>query len=87
MTTTTIETLPEPKCRLGYTEQQLKEILGSRYEEFNTWMVGQTFSVCVGRLYNHETKQYEIGCDGVSHGPATYRADVERFLRGLPVID
>lgn len=87
MTTTTVENLPKPQCRMGYTNEQIQEILGDRLEEFNSWMIGQTWSICNGRAYNHETRQYEVACDGVSHGDIIYRDDVERFLKGLPIID
>lgn len=78
--------LPKPECRYGYTTGQLRTILEDRFEEFFKWMYGQTMSLCDGRSYNHETKEYEKGCDE-PHGPVVYSHDLRRFLLGLPVID
>lgn len=72
--------LPEPECSSGYTGSQVAEIMGDRIGEFHQWMSGQTRSLCEGRRYNHETKEYEIDCDGISHGGITYVYDVQRFL-------
>ena len=79
--------IEEPECRMGYTHPQLVRILGERLPEFNKWMYGQTMTLCEGRQYNHDTKEYEVACDGVAHGGVVYSWDLNRFLRGLPVID
>jgi hypothetical protein len=79
--------LPEPACRLGYTRQQVEEILGDRLDKFTHWMRGQTMAGCEGYRYNHDTKERETACGGESHGGIAYPWDLERFLAGLPVID
>lgn len=83
--------LPEPSCPHGYTDDDLKAILGDdpvRWDEFHLWMYGQTMSLCDGRLYNHERKQYENSpCVDNPHGVVVYRGDLRRFLEGRPVID
>lgn len=75
-------------CPQGLTHSDLDELLGDRREEFNRWMVGQTMSICDGRSYNHELREYELTeCADSPHGVVAYSWDVERFLAGLPVID
>jgi len=80
-------TLPKPECEYGFTDTQVKEIMGSREAEFWTWMRGQTSCFCEGRAYNHEKKAYEPSCGGYAHGSVVYPWDVSRFLAGMPVID
>lgn len=87
-------TLPEPRCRLGYPSSQVREIMCSDQEfaHFQKWMVGQTLTGCNGYSYNHETEQYVRTCEaeewpGGGHGPVYYTHDVYRFMLGLPVID
>lgn len=76
----------KPECQLGYPIDQVQRILGDRFPEFNEWIAGQTVSICDGRSYNYETKQYEeTGCG--PHGSVIYSWDLDRFLKGLPVID
>lgn len=78
--------IEQPECALGYTDEQLKRILGDRLPEFMQWMAGQTVSLCDGRAYDHSRKEYvETGCG--PHGTVTYPWDLDRFLRGQPVID
>lgn len=77
----------KPECRLGYTRAQVAELFGNRVGEFDHWMRGQTIGLCEGKKYNHETESYEPACGGVEHGPAYYPWDVDRFIRGDPVID
>lgn len=79
--------LLEPECNWGYTTSQLEEILGDRFEEFGKFMVGQTMTLCEGRKYNHETKEYEESCGGVAHGGVVYPWDLDNFLRGGPILD
>jgi hypothetical protein len=79
--------LPAPDCRLGYTRDQLHQILGARYDEFTQWMQGQTIAICEGREYNPQTKSHTIACNGARHGVVTYRADVLRFLEGGAPLD
>jgi hypothetical protein len=76
----------QPECELGYTTEQLKEIIDNMLE-FDRWMNGQTRAICEGRKYNHDTREWEVACDGVAHGLVTYQSDVERYLAGAEVID
>lgn len=79
--------LPLPECKWGYTDQQLRSILGNRYSEFMGWMSGQTIAGCDARQYNHSTQEYEpSGCDK-PHGLVTYSNDLSGFLKGRPIID
>lgn len=78
--------LPVPQCRHGYTRAQVREIMGSRVDEFDRWMYGSTQVLCTGRAYVHETRQYVTDC-GVKHGTVTFSSDVARFLAGLPQDD
>jgi len=82
--------LPEPPaCPYGYTKEQIERIVGSaRLEEFNLWMTGQTMTLCEGRSYNHEKREYvENACANDPHGAVVYTHDLRRFVAGLPVID
>lgn len=78
--------MEKPNCHLGYTYEQLQDILGSRLDEFSHWMVGQTMSICEGQQYNYEKKDYEPTNCG-PHGMVVYPWDLQRFLHGKPVID
>lgn len=79
--------LPKPRCRYGYTEEQIGEIMSApQYREFKNWMFGQTQAICNGFEWSEAIKQeIETGCG--PHGTITYGQDVVRFLAGLPVID
>jgi hypothetical protein len=77
---------PPPVCKWGYTDAQIREIMGDRYAEFVGWMSGQTMALCDGLEYNHDKREYIQSCE-VGHGPVTYGWDILRFLEGLPVID
>lgn len=79
--------LPEPKCEYGYTYDQLEDVLGAGLGDFGSWMRGQTMTLCEGRRYNHDTKEYEESCGGLAHGGIVYRWDLERYLEGRPIID
>ena len=74
--------LPEPGCRLGYTHDQIVDIMGDQLEDFYEWMYGQTGAICEGRQYNRKTGEYEEACGGVAHGTVCYRWDVERYIEG-----
>lgn len=79
---------PKPECELGYTDVQVRVILGDRYDEFLRWMRrGQTVGYCSGMKWNPETEEYVPACAGVVHGGVFYPHDVARFLDGLPVVD
>lgn len=81
-----VNKLPSPDCETGYTRDQLREILGNRFEEFDGWMYGQTVALCEGRKWNYYTKEYEE-TDCGPHGPVVYSWDLKRFLDGRPIID
>lgn len=72
----------EPLCKYGYTNSQIEEIMGDDLDNFIEWMYGQTMMICEGRAYNHETKEYEEACGGVSHGTVFFNWDVQRYLEG-----
>jgi hypothetical protein len=75
-------------CPQGLTESDLEEVIGKELDDFHHWMRGQTMSICDGRSYNHEARQYEsTECADSPHGIVCYPSDVQRYLRGLPVID
>lgn len=79
----------EPECRLGYPEQQARELIehcGRRWEDFGIWIVGQTIGYCDGRRYVHETEKYEQA-EETAHGAVYYGHDIVRFLEGREVID
>lgn len=63
-------TLPPPVCTYGYSEDQVKDILGDRYGAFVEWHTGQTGAICEGG-----------DCDA-AHGLIVYAHDLKRFLSG-----
>lgn len=78
----------ERACDLGLTVDELQARLGGQYDAFMRWMRGQTMSICDGRRYDHEARRYfPTRCAPGGHGVVVYSHDVERFERGLPVID
>lgn len=80
--------LPEPECEAGYPRTQLMEIMDpQQYARLDIWLYGQTLALCQGKLYDHETGEYEECCNGVSHGTVVYPTDVHRFIHARPVID
>jgi len=78
--------LPAPVCELGYTQAELEQILGDRFDQFDLWMTGQTVAWCDGRQYNYETKEYEPTNCG-PHGMVVYPWDLQGFLNNAPVFD
>lgn len=77
---------PEPNCTHGYSFDLLDETLGAeRFAELMDWMRGQTMMLCDGRRYDHDTREYYE--TGHVHGPVVYPWDVQRFLRGGPIVD
>lgn len=75
-----------PDCQLGYPRSQVIALVGDRLAEFDQWMNGQTIALCDGRAYNYDRREYEdTGCG--PHGMIAYRWDMERFLRGGPILD
>ena len=80
--------MPEPSCPLGYTEADLQQHWGGRLKSLYATLAGQTGSICDGRSFNHETREYEpTACAEHPHGFTTYVHDVRRWLEGKPVID
>lgn len=79
--------LPAPECTGGYTDDQLRDLLGDRYAEFRRWMYGQTQMVCDGQRFNHDTGRYEPSSCGSPHGIVTYSCDVRAFLDGRAPLD
>lgn len=61
--------LPEPKCELGYTAKQVRDIVGD-YDYFRTWIYGQTMGHCEG-VYTDCNEE---------HGTAIYPQDLKRFI-------
>lgn len=76
-----------PACEAGFTRDQLADIFGVSLPDFDKWMYGQTQAICEGRKFNHDKREYEAACNGVAHGVVTYPWDVQRYMRGLPIID
>lgn len=80
--------IPDPECESGYPWSQIETFLGvERTEELMRWMRGQTMTLCEGRRYSHDTEDYSEKCGGVAHGPVVYAWDLERFMRGGPILD
>ncbi len=79
--------LPMPACKCGYTRNQVEAIMGDRLQEFDKWMYGQTMTLCEGKSYNHETREYEEACGGVAHGGVVYDHDLRGFLAKRPITD
>lgn len=78
--------IPPPRCKLGYPQDQLAEILGDRLDQFNQWISGQTIGVCNGRMFDHGNGVYlDTKCG--PHGPVVYRDDLLNFLSGGKVFD
>lgn len=67
--------LPAPECVYGFTEPQVREIMGDRLDRFHWWMRGQTISGCQGEK-----------CER-AHGGVVYEHDLVRFLDGRPIVD
>lgn len=72
------DTLPEPVCQYGYTQDQIDGLFGTpeTRQAFHSWMYGQTMAICEG----------EAPCTR-AHGLIYYESDVRRFILGLPVLD
>lgn len=78
--------MPEPDCRMGLTRAQVVALMGGRIGTFDHWMRGQTMAICDGSRFDYETQTQVPDC-GTAHGVVAYADDVQRFLRGLPVVD
>lgn len=78
--------LPKPKCKYGYTNPQIRKIMGDDLDRFMKWMRGQTIAECNGMEFDYETgKQRLSGCG--PHHLVYYPQDVENFLEGGPILD
>ncbi len=83
----------KPSCPHGYTEGDLARLFPSeeRRAEFYRWMNGQTFAMCDGRVFDPQimlTVPDAGPChNSGGHGWVYYTWDVDRFIRGLPIID
>ena len=66
----------KPWCKFGYTQEQLKEIMGKGYDGFREWMSGQTQAICDGKW----------PCS-VGHGTITYEWDLDQYLKGGRPLD
>lgn len=83
----TIITVPAPACQFGFPQAQVETMFGIFYPRFQKWMEGQTIGHCNRLMYSPEKGEYvPSGCTE-AHGYLYYPWDVERFIRGLPVID
>ena len=78
--------LPKPVCKYGYTMEELVDIFGARVVDFRRWMNGQTFTDCTGWEYDRK-RGFNVGSGCGPHGFVYYPWDVDRYNRGLPVID
>jgi len=88
---TKIEQLPPSDCPHGYPVAQLEQVLDEQQSRrLMHWMYGQTMTLCEGRFWDEETKEYvadECGPPPRGHGAVIYTHDLERFLRAGPIID
>lgn len=76
----------KPDCRYGYSATQLEALLGDRLDDFYRWMCGQTVSICDGREYDYDARDYrDTGCG--PHGTVVYTSDVRQFLAGRAPLD
>jgi hypothetical protein len=81
-----------PSCPWGYSRSDLERYFGAS-EETPThplWkqLRGQTGSICDGRRYNHDTKEYEPSeCNKNPYGFIAYTHDVLEWVEGEPVSD
>lgn len=94
--------IPPGECKTaynGYPWSQLERIfLPTTVSRLEAWMYGQTMMICDGSAerewVDDESDPYvrrfvEVGppkCDR-AHGLVVYEWDLDRFLRGLPVVD
>ncbi|MDR2323279.1 MAG: hypothetical protein LBE60_16715 [Microbacterium sp.] len=61
--------LPEPECAFGYSERQLRDALGDRYDDFIEYVLMRANAICTGNS----------PC-AVAHGNTFYQHDVQRFV-------
>lgn len=79
----------QPSCPWGYTYEDLQRIFTTDVElnRFSKWMHGQTMMLCDGRRYDDQIRLMLPIPGHPAHGTIVYTWDVERYLRGLPIID
>ena len=78
----------EPSCPLGYTQSDIRALLGDGEGLFMTWMNGQTFALCHGYYYDHDLEiNLHSACAENPHGPVYYTWDVQRFINGRKIVD
>ena len=68
-----------PVCKLGFTREQVEQLVAEDIGEFDRWIFGQTFAICEGPVWDFE-RQVPVPSCGVAHGTVYYSADVIRFL-------
>lgn len=77
--------LPEPACRMGYTDEQVDEILGPRRDEFTRYMARRTWTVCDGRTWDHDRRKLvPSGCG--PHDAVVYTRELVDFLTAHPEV-
>lgn len=79
MTPTEFDWSAEPECRLGYSERQLRELLGGRYEAFEKYMDMKAHPRCTGAQDVVPSIGPERSC-ATAHGNVFYVHDVLRFV-------
>ena len=67
-----VRSFPEPSCALGFTEQQLEQILRADPMAYPEWADGKTQGCCEGKLTCVQ-----------AHGVAHHESDVARFKRAV----
>lgn len=72
----------KPDCKFGYSIDLIQQILGDGFGSFATWFYGQTGAICDGKLYNHDTEEYEDTNCG-PHGLVVYRWDFDRYVQSI----
>lgn len=74
-------------CPQGYTHSDLESLFGDELPAFYEWMNGQTMSICDGRAYDHDKREYyATECADNPHGAIAYAWDVERYASGQRII-
>ncbi|MHB8742601.1 MAG: hypothetical protein ACYC9L_05685 [Sulfuricaulis sp.] len=80
-----------PTCPSGYTAADLERYFDAKEGEPHPLfdqLYGQTGSICEGRAFNHETREYEpTACAQTPHGFVSYVEDVQEWYEGRPVSD
>ncbi len=62
--------LPDPACVLGFTEQQLAQVMLADLDAYREWAAGKTQGVCEGEPFCTQ-----------EHGEVHYEDDVRRYWR------